>query len=231
MNRHWQPHTERQALMRKITEIELRFPDGQRPITVVKLDGPVLDADMRYAIAVEKEFKVNVFRGECGDYVRCGVEAPPPKGKTEFPKNRYKLMDGKTHIGRALLPTNEVAVNALFRMFDPVMDVIIDDPEQGAIRGHVLADSVAKYLYARYTNTTEPVAPCMAVIEWQSGIRVYEPVMATWNVNENKWEADVNRKDVGDKIVFLATPDDKLTPLLVALQHMGNDDARPDPLT
>lgn len=203
----------------KITDIELRFPEGQRPVTIITFDGPVLTAEVKYAIAVEKEFKCNVFRGECGDYVRCGVESQPPKGKTEFPKHRFPLMDGTTRIGRPLLPTNSVAVNALFRMFDPVMDCIINDAEQGAIHGHVLANSVAKYLWARYTgDASTVVAPCMACIEWESGIRVFEPVMARHN--GEKWEADVNRKGVGDKIVFLAAPGDNLSNILVALQQM-----------
>lgn len=213
----------------KITEIDLRFIEGQRPIVVVKFDKPVLTADVRWAVALESEYKVNVFRGECGDYVRCGVEVQPPKGKTEFPQHRYSMMDGTTRIARALMPTNEVAVNALFRMLPPVMECIIDDAEQGGIRGHVLVDSVAKYLWARYSGMDAAMrdptvtcsntqAPAMACIEWKSGVRVYEPVICTWD--GEAWKAEVNRTDVGDKIVFVATPGDPLTPILVALQQM-----------
>lgn len=214
-----------------ITDIDLRFIEGQRPIVVIKFDEPVLTADVRWAVALEDEYKVNVYRGECGDYVRCGVESPPPKNKTEFPQHRYKMMDGTTRIARALMPTNEVAVNALFRMLPPVMECIIDDPEQGGIKGHVLVDSVAKYLWAKYSPATEaykdptitfanPEAPAMACIEWESGVRVYEPVICTWDYGDQQWKAAVNRTDTKDKIVFVATPGDPLTPILVALQQL-----------
>jgi len=199
----------------KITDIELRFPEGQRPITIVTFDKPILHARMRWAAAYEDTYNVHVWRGEDGDYARCGVEKPVRKG---FRKHRLTMMDGTTRLAYALEPTNEVAVNALFRMLPPVMECIIDDVEQGAIKGHVLVDSVAKYLWASYTREGVTEAPCMACIEWPSGVRVYEPVIAKHNGEQ--WDTDVNRKDSGDKIVFVATPGDPLTPILVALHNM-----------
>lgn len=199
-----------------ITDIQIRFIDGQRPVVVVTFDEPVLEADVRYTVAYEDHFNMHVFRGENGDYVRCGVESKP-KGK-EFPKCRFKLKDGTTRISHPLLPTNAVAVNALFRMCDPVMDCIIDDKEQGAIHGHVSAVAVAKYLYAAFSAEGITEAPAMACIEWPSGVRVYEPVRAWWDSDNNKWDAKTNVET--DKFVFLCTPDDKLTPILVAINNL-----------
>lgn len=201
----------------KLTDIDIAFVPGMRPHVKVKFDKPISQADPIYVAGREKQYDVWVYRGEDGDYVHCGVEQKPKQ--TMLKTNRVRMHDG-WHTTYELQPTNAVAVNAMLRMMDPVMDVVIDDPERGLISGHVDVAAVAKLLYARYSGQQADVeAPAMACIEWPSGIRVYEPVVALWD-GQSQWKAEANRPE--DKIVWLCTPDDKLTPILRAVQAMEN---------
>lgn len=200
----------------KLTDIDIAFVPDKRPHVKVKFDKPISQADPLYVAGKEKDFDVWVYRGEDGEYVHCGVEQKPTQ--TTLKTNRVRMRDG-LHTTYDLHPTNAVAVNAMLRMCDPVMDVVIDDPERGLISGHVDVAAVAKLLYARYSGAEEEgqEAPAMACIEWPSGIRVYEPVLAVWD-RDGCWQAKANRPE--DKIVWLCTPDDKLTPILQAVQAM-----------
>lgn len=213
----------------KISDIDIRFPENQRPITVITFNKPIIEAQPVFVGAYEKQFQCTILRGQDGDYIVAAVDKPPKKHK-EFPKLRMKMKDGTTRLHHPLLPTSSVAVNAALRMCDPIMECLINDPEQGAIKGHVDVIAVARLLYSYFSSDNHErdiTAPAMACVEWPSGIRVYEPVLCVFSIGNDGWKAKPNRPT--DKIVFLCAPDDKLTPLLQAIDSLktaANDDPR-----
>lgn len=195
----------------KITDIRIKFIPNERPNVFITFDKPTSEADLTYIAAYDKTHKVWVYRGQDGDYIHCGVEV---RGKG-FGTNRVKMEDG-LHTTHPLMPTNSVSVMSLMRMASPVMECLVEPETEGLVytQGYVDAVAVAKYLYGAYKGETE--FPAMACVEWPSGVRVYEPVLVVDNAVV--FDARPNRET--DKIVFLCTPDDKLTPLLKALNNM-----------
>jgi hypothetical protein len=200
----------------KITDIKIQFIPNSRPRVMVTFDKSIAEADLTYVAAKDKDHDVWVYRGQDGDYIHCGVEVRP-KG-AQMKQDRVKMADGY-HPVWPLQNTNSVAVNSLLRMCDPVMDVAIDTGNETYALGHCDVVAVAKYLYANMAHKeADGEGPAMACIEWPSGIRVYEPVRCVWN--EETWDAAPNRQC--DKIMFLCTPDDKLTPIYRAIAAMKN---------
>ena len=197
----------------KITDIKIQFIPHSRPRIMVTFDKPLDQADLLYIAAKDKEHDVWVYRGQDGDYIHCGIEVRPPGA--QFKQDRVRMEDGM-HPVWPLHNTNSVAVNSLMRMMSPVMEVAIDTGDGNYALGHCDVVAVAKYLYAYMQNPVENEGPAMACIEWPSGIRVYEPVRVVFT--DEVWDALPNREC--DKIVFLCTPDDKLTPIYRAIAQM-----------
>jgi hypothetical protein len=176
----------------KLTDLNIRFSPNRRPVTICVFDQLIIDAieGVDYEARFHPDSGVWVYRADCGDFVSCGAEM---KGKG---KAKIRMVDGY-HTIADLHSTNGPAVNQLYGMdYPPVMDCKIAQGEGDdcvILDGHVNAIEVAKYLWASGQQIG------IAVVKWDVGIRVYEPVMVDK-------DGPIKNKP-GDEIVFLITPE------------------------
>ena len=180
----------------KLTYINIKFNPGKRPQVICTFDQLIIDAidGADYEARYHADSNTWVYRADCGDYISAGAEM---KGQG---RAQIKMVDG-FHTIAALHPTNAVAVNQLFGMdYAPAMDCGVQQ-EELVLPGHVNAIEVAKYLWANWdgSDARSEEQPAMAVVEWPSGIRIYEPVLVSD-------EGPKPNRD-GDMIIFLVNPE------------------------
>lgn len=170
----------------KVTDIQIRFIPNARPGVTVKFDRTIKEgeADAVYAAKFHADSGAWLFKAEVGDAVFAGASM---KGEGAA---RIRMADGMHSITQALQRTNAPALNALWP--EPCMDVSVHEGA-GLHYGFINAIVVARYLFA----AGEPIG--LALVEWPSGIRVYEPMQL-----DTEGEPVENRQC--DKVLFLSRP-------------------------
>jgi hypothetical protein len=183
----------------KLTDIQLRFIPNSRPGVTVKFDRTIEqgEADAVYEARFHKDSGAWLFKAEVGDAVFAGASM---KGKGAA---RIRMADGVHSMTQELVRTNAPALNALWD--EPCLDVMVHEGA-GLTYGFINAIVLARYLFAY----GRPVG--LAVVEWPSGIRVFEPMQIAPD-----GEPVENRQC--DKLLFLSRPGEFLDDLPKVLDN------------